>query len=87
MPDAPAATVEITEIGAALRRRLSWAEVCMNAELAGDAPQTLRHSLGGLPVARAVEERIDRTRKLTPSAKRRRDGRRFARSLSEGPQR
>lgn len=84
MPDAP---TTIVEIGAALRRRLSWAEVCTYAELAGGNPQTLRHSLGGLPVARAVEERIDRTRKPTPPAKRRRGCGGFARSLSEGPQR
>ena len=53
----------IQEIGPALRRRLSWAEVCTHAELADSTPRELRRSLGGLPVARDVEEMIDRDRK------------------------
>ena len=53
----------IREIGPALRRRLSWAELCTHAQLAGGCPRELRRILGGLPVARDVEETIDRERK------------------------
>ena len=60
MSDLPAV---IQEIGPALRRRLCWAEVCMHAELADSSPRELRRILGGLPVARDVEEMIDRDRK------------------------
>jgi len=58
MPDLPAV---IQEIGPALRRRLSWAEACTYAQLADSSPRDLRRILGGLPVARDVEEKIDGT--------------------------
>jgi hypothetical protein len=58
MPDLPAV---IQETGPALRRRLSWAEACTYAQLADSSPRDLRRILGGLPVARDVEEKIDGT--------------------------
>ena len=60
MSDLPAV---IQEIGPALRRRLVWAEVCTHTELADSSPRELRRILGGLPVAREVEEKIDRAGK------------------------
>ena len=62
MSDLPAV---IQEIGPALRRRLSWAEACSYAELAGSSPRELRRILGGPSVARDVEEKIDGTGEAT----------------------
>jgi hypothetical protein len=68
MSDLPAV---IQEIGPALRRRLSWAETCTYAPLADRSPGELRRILGGVPVARDVEEMIDREGKTTVAPGRR----------------